>query len=192
MPSIISPRTYEKLKKVFKDEEALISFLEDLNKEFEKFESISKEYKENIENNLYSRLVQKLPTKEELKSEINRLENEIKHLENKIGNLKEFTQKLVTKEEFKSEFNRLENKIESESKRLEAELKRLENKIDIEIKRLENKIEAETKHLEDKIENLKQTIDIKFKIVIGLIILGFTIFNPNFITILKMFLSLFN
>ncbi len=173
MPNIISPRTYEKLKRVFKDDEALISFLEDLNKEFEKFESISKEYKENIENNLYSRLLQKLPTKEELKNEINRLENEIKYLGNEIGNLKEFIQKLVTKEEFKSEINRLENKIESETIRLETKLKRLENDFKIEFK-----------HLEEK-------IDIKFKIVIGLIILGFTLFNPNFITIFKMFLSLF-
>ena len=77
MPNVISPRTYEKLKKVFKDEEALVEFLEDLNKEFERLENISIQQKESIENNLYSRLVQKLPTKEELQSEIKRLEDKI-------------------------------------------------------------------------------------------------------------------
>jgi len=60
-----------------------------------------------------------------------------------------------------------------------------------ELKGLENKIENEVKRLEGKIENLSHSIDLKFKIVIGLIVLGFIISNPNFVTILKMLFSLF-
>ena len=157
MPSVISLETYKKLKNVFKDEDALISFLTDLDKKFKELENLSKEQREVLENNLYSRLIQKLPTKEEFKSEIKRLED-------KIGSLE---------------------------KKMEIEIKHLESKMESEIKRLESKIENEVKRLEGKIENLIHSMDLKFKIVIGLIILGFTIFNPNFVTILKMLFSLF-
>ncbi|HIP93140.1 MAG TPA: hypothetical protein EYH39_01875, partial [Desulfurobacteriaceae bacterium] len=74
MPSVISLETYKKLKNVFKDEDALISFLTDLDKKFEELENLSKKQREILENNLYARLIQKLPTKEEFKSEIKRLE----------------------------------------------------------------------------------------------------------------------
>ena len=175
MPSVISLETYKKLKNVFKDEDALISFLTDLDKKFEELENLSKKQREILENNLYARLIQKLPTKEEFKSEIKRLEDKITSLEEKM----------------EIEVNRLENKMENEIKRLESKIVSLENKMESEIKRLENKIENEVKRLEGKIENLSRSIDLKFKIVIGLIILGFTIFNPNFVTILKMIFSFF-
>ena len=205
MTSAVSLKTYERLKKIFKDEIALKSFLTDLDKKFDELEKLSKDQIKNLENNLYSRLVQKFPTKEEFKSEISRLEikieSEIKRLEDKIeSEIKRLEEKIENKaklleRKIENEIKRLEGKIESEVKRLEgkieSEIKRLEGKIESEVKRLEGKIESEIKRLEGKIENLSNSIDIKFKIVIGLIILGFTIFNPNFANILKWFFSLF-
>jgi len=113
--------------------------------------------------------------------DMERLESKIVSLENKMeSEIKRLESKIVS----------LENKMENEIKRLEGKIVSLENKMESEIKRLENKIEN-VKRLEGKIENLSCSIDLKFKIVIGLIILGFTIFNPNFVTILKMIFSFF-
>ena len=79
----------------------------------EGIENYLKERAEYFEDALYSKLIQKLITKEEFKSEIKRLETEIKHLDQKIDFI----------------YNDLNNKIQELSKRMDYQYQALQSEI---------------------------------------------------------------
>jgi len=63
----------------------------------------------------------------------------------------------------------------------ESEIKRLEDLIRSEVRRLENLIRSEVSRIEEKIKRIED----KLTFIIVLLILGFTVFNPSFIGLIK-------
>ena len=47
--------------------------------------------------------------------------------------------------------------------------------------------EAEIKHIDQRFQSLREHFDLKFNILIGIMLFGFTVFNPAFIDLIKMF-----
>ncbi len=103
MPKLVKTETYEKLRKAIGDSEAVMCLVRDLE---EGIENYLKERAEYFENALYSKLVQKLVTKEEFKSEINRLDQKIDFV-----------------------YKELSNKIDYQHQALQSEIKRVEQNI---------------------------------------------------------------
>ncbi len=110
MPKLVRAETYEKLRKAIGDSDAVMCLVRDLE---EGIENYLKERAEYFEDALYSKLIQKLITKEEFKSEIKRLETEIKHLDQKIDFI----------------YNDLNNKIQELSKRMDYQYQALQSEI---------------------------------------------------------------
>jgi len=119
MPKLVRAETYEKLRKAIGDSDAVMCLVRDLE---EGIENYLKERAEYFEDALYSKLIQKLITKEEFKSEIKRLETEIKHLDQKIDFI----------------YSDLNNKIQELSKRMDYQYQALQS----EIKRVEQNVNA--------------------------------------------------
>ena len=128
----------------------------------EGIENYLKERAEYFEDALYSKLVQKLITKEEFKSEIKRLETEIKRLDQKVDSV---YQRLDQKIDFI--YSDLNNKIQELSKRMDYQHQALQS----EIKRVE------------------QNVNAKFWILIVIMLIGFTLFNPYSANIIKSLVS---
>jgi len=103
VPKLVKTETYEKLRKAIGDSEAVMCLVRDLE---EGIENYLKERAEYFENALYSKLVQKLVTKEEFKSEINRLDQKIDFV-----------------------YKELSNKIDYQHQALQSEIKRVEQNI---------------------------------------------------------------
>ena len=159
MPKLVRAETYEKLRKAIGDSDAVMCLVRDLE---EGIENYLKERAEYFEDALYSKLVQKLITKEEFKSEIKRLETEIKHLDQKVDFV---YQRLDQKIDFI--YNDLNNKIQELSKRMDYQHQALQS----EIKRVE------------------QNVNAKFWILIVIMLIGFTLFNPYSANIIKSLVS---
>ena len=103
MPKLVKTETYEKLRKAIGDSEAVMCLVRDLE---EGIENYLKERAEYFENALYSKLVQKLVTKEEFKSELKRLDQKIDFV-----------------------YKELSNKIDYQHQALQSEIKRVEQNI---------------------------------------------------------------
>ena len=117
MPKLVRAETYEKLRKAIGDSDAVMCLVRDLEEGIENYLKGRAEY---FEDALYSKLIQKLITKEEFKSEIKRLETEIKHLDQKIDFI----------------YSDLNNKIQELSKRMDYQYQALQS----EIKRVEQNV----------------------------------------------------
>ena len=128
----------------------------------EGIENYLKERAEYFEDALYSKLVQKLITKEEFKSEIKRLETEIKHLDQKVDFV---YQRLDQKIDFI--YSDLNNKIQELSKRVDYQYQALQSEI--------NRVE--------------QNVNAKFWILIVIMLIGFTLLNPYSANIIKSLVS---
>jgi len=159
MASIIKAETYEKLKKAIKDDEAVMCLVRDLEEGIERY---LKERAEYFENALYSKLVQKLVTKEEFKSEINRLDQKIDFV-----------------------YKDLNNKIQELGKRIEIMYTEINKRMDYQ----HQSLQSEIRRLETEIKRVEQNINTKFLILIGIMLLGFTLLNPYTATIIKSVVS---
>ncbi len=121
MASIIKAETYEKLRRAIKDDEAVMHLVRDLEEGIEKY---LKENAKQIENELYIGILQKLVTKEEFKSEINRLDQKIdfvyKDLNNKIQELGKRIEIMYTE---------INKRMDYQHQALQSEIKRVEQNI---------------------------------------------------------------
>ena len=144
----------------------------------------------------FSRLVEKFgPDGAEIL--IQALDERAQNVENSVERMlamqEQRTHELVSKELFESHMARLESFVHSETERLESyvrsEVRRLEDAMQTQVKRLEDLIRTEIKRVEQMIEQKIGRIEDKLAFIVILIILGFTLFNPSFVELLKSLLK---
>jgi len=110
MPKLVRAETYEKLRKAIGDSDAVMCLVRDLE---EGIENYLKERAKYFEDVLYSKLVQKLITKEEFKSEIKRLDQKIDFIYNDLNNkIQELSKRMDYQyQALQSEINRVEQNV---------------------------------------------------------------------------------
>ncbi len=149
------------------------------------------DYLEDVKENLTSKFL----TKDEAIQLFETLKAEIR------ANRREYIQMFKT---LKTEIKALEEKVDTKYSYLEGLIHSLEEKMDAKYSVLEEKIKAvetEVKALDEKMNERYQRLEEKFDhkidrtnlllfFLIILTILGMTLFNPNFIGIVKMLLGM--
>ena len=126
-----------------------------------------KQITKHVSNQTLSRLIEKFG-QDGAEAIMQALDEGLQKVENGLVRSLPVTEKSVTGELVQKEV-------------FESEIRRLEDLIRSEIRRLEDLIRSEVNRIEEKIERIED----RLTFIIVLLILGFTLFNPSFIGLIK-------
>ncbi len=175
MPKLVKTETYEKLRKAIGDSEAVMCLVRDLE---EGIENYLKERAEYFENALYSKLVQKLVTKEEFKSELKRLDQKIDFVYQQLDQKIDFV------------YKDLDKKLNLAYQKLDQKINFSYNDLNNKIQELSKRMDYQYQALQSEIKRVEQNISTKFWILIIIMLIGLTLLNPYAANIIKGLISL--